>query len=118
MCTVTALNVQNSMVFKDFKTFIILFPDPLFFSEGSELASDGSELARFFASKFGGRMLLDKDGHVFVSNKKRGSKVYWNCCRWKSHKCPARASTNDNYVNYWKESHNHENLPYNPNRFT
>jgi len=92
--------------------------DPLFFSEGSELASDGSELARFFASKFGGRMLLDKDGHVFVSNKKRGSKVYWNCCRWKSHKCPARASTNDNYVNYWKESHNHENLPYNPNRFT
>ena len=63
-------------------------------------------------------MLLDKDGHVFVSNKKRGSKVYWSCCRFKSHKCPARASTNDNYVTYWKDSHNHENMPYNPNRFT
>ena len=48
MCTGTALNVQNSMVFKDFKTFIILFPDPLFFSEGSELA-------RFVISKYGGR---------------------------------------------------------------
>ena len=97
--------------FKPFQTFIILFPDPLFFS-------DGSELARFFVSKFGGRHLVDKDGQVFISNKKRGSKVYWNCCRFKSHKCPARASTNDNIVTYWKDSHNHENIPYQPNRFT
>merc|ERR1719362_1475314 len=68
------------------------------------------EPAKFVKTRFSSALLLDKKGYVYKTNSKNGSKTYWVCrnhLKDKNNKCLARATTDGNYVTYWKGVHNH-----------
>ena len=68
------------------------------------------EPAKFVKTRFSSALLLDKKGYVYKINSKNGSKIYWVCrnhLKDKNNKCLARATTDGNYVTYWKGVHNH-----------
>ena len=67
----------------------------------------GLEVAKYVQTKYGNALLLDRNGYVYGRNARNGSKMYW-CCRNKDKDaCLARATTDDNYVTYWKGLHTH-----------
>ena len=74
---------------------------------------DKREKAKFIESQAGKPMLLDRNGHGFISHQKYGVRTYWSCRENKKRrkcnqeKCPARAITDGIYVKSWRFDHNH-----------
>ena len=78
-------------------------------------SEDDLEVARFTENFKGNPMLLDKDGHPFKTNMKRGRKIYWVCRDRVLEKCPATAVTNGIHVSMWNHTHNHAFRPNSKN---
>ena len=57
-------------------------------------------MAKFTASRKGQPHLVDTEGYEYTKhrNDRSGVKIYWRCSKYKSLKCPARATTEGNYV--------------------
>ena len=70
------------------------------------------EVARFIESNKGNPLLLDKDGFIFIANKKKTNSIFWVCRDYRTEKCPARASTNGLHVTSWRSEHNHIKRPF------
>jgi len=76
------------------------------------LLADPYDMAKFTTSRMGNPQLVDMAGYEYTkhSSDPSGFKIYWRCSKYKSLKCPARATTEGSYV--YKSSgqqcmHNH-----------
>ena len=49
--------------------------------------------AKFTPGLRGSINLVDPNNFVYVRNSKTAGRVFWKCCKFKAHNCPARAST-------------------------
>ena len=64
-------------------------------------------MARFTTSAHGNPMLLDSEGNTYRKNNSTNERIHWRCSKYKSLKCPARATTEGNFVVKWVGEHNH-----------
>jgi hypothetical protein len=87
-------------------------PDVLDPSEPEVSDPSEPEVARFIESNKGNPLLLDKDGFIFVANKKKKNSIFWTCRDYRTEKCPARAYTNGIHVTSWRSEHNHIKRPF------
>ena len=64
------------------------------------MLADPFEMANFTTTKMGNPQLVDSAGYEYTkhSSDASGFKIYWRCSKYKSKKCPARATTEGNYV--------------------
>ena len=62
--------------------------------------ADSFEMAKFTTNRKGNPQLVDTAGYEYSKNRinASGDKIYWICSRHKTLKCPARATTEGNYV--------------------
>ena len=65
------------------------------------------EVARFTTSAYGNPMLLDSEGNTYRKNNSIYERIHWRCSKYKGLKCPARATTEGNFVVKWIGEHNH-----------
>ena len=66
------------------------------------------EMASFIASENGRPMLVDSEGRPYQKTTTcRNGKTYWKCPKYKSLECPARATSEGNYVTSSVGKHNH-----------
>ena len=52
-------------------------------------------------------MLLDSEGNTYRKNNSIYERIHWRCSKYKGLKCPARATTEGNFVVKWVGEHNH-----------
>ena len=53
-------------------------------------------------------MLVDSAGYHYFVNKKRETRMYWKCLKYRSHGCRARAVTEGFYIVSKTAEHSHE----------
>ena len=66
------------------------------------------EMASFIANENGRPILVDSEGRPYQKTTTcRNGKTYWKCPKYKSLECPARATTEGNYITLRVGKHNH-----------
>ena len=86
----------------------IFYQNINFLPKYSNLVPDESfEVARFTTSLHGNPMLLDSEGNTYRKNNSTNERIHWRCSKYKSLKCPVRATTEGNFVVKWVGDHNH-----------
>ena len=77
--------------------------------KNSNLFADPFEMAKFTTSRKGNLKLVDTAGYEYTKQHASGIKIYWICSKYKSLKCPARATTEGNFVIKSVRQHIHWN---------
>ena len=67
-------------------------------------------MATFTSSAYGNPMLVDSQGYIYqrhITTRQSANKIHWRCSKHRRGGCPARATTEGDYVINKAGQHNH-----------
>jgi len=86
------------------------FDDSMGAAGGSGAAADGKDEAQFLTSRKGCPILVDTAGYFYnkaKNSKTDASKIFWQCQKIRTCKCPARATTDGFMIVRYLHEHSH-----------